>query len=59
MRHEEFELLNSKVELIPDPFRCEDGHGNAYDYCKQGFPKETPKPSAMEWLDISWPAYHD
>jgi len=62
MPPEEFELLNSKIILIPDPdatFRCEDGHGNAYDYGRQGFPQETPKPKAMEWLNVSWPAYHD
>jgi hypothetical protein len=58
----EFELLNSKIELISDPdaaFRCEDGYGNVYDYGIQGFSPETPKPNAMEWLAISWPAYHD
>lgn len=58
---ESFQKIKSKLTFVLDdqPFVAMDAEGRAYNYGKQGFPKERRDESAREWLgvlpDVSFP----
>lgn len=50
---EGFARVASLVELIPDdraPIIAEDGTGAQYKYPEEGFPKQPPDVSALDWF---------
>jgi len=49
---EAFAVVSRKVRLVPDEasMLAEDDEGHAYDYGKEGFPRQRPDPSAREWF---------
>ena len=62
MKPGEFERLNAKIELIPEPdatFRFEDHEGHFYDYGREGVVEKFPKPDVLAWLNVSRPDYYD
>jgi hypothetical protein len=51
---ENFAKIIAKVALIEDEasMRAEDDFGRSYDYSTEGFPNQSPSPSAAEWLGV-------
>ncbi len=50
-----FEVLGEKLAIRIDEratFIAEDEDGRKYDYGREGFPPERPRPSAEEWLGV-------
>lgn len=60
---EDFKTLQSKIRLESDeknPFLCFDEKGNKYDYARGDiFPNKHTAVRAIDWLQISEPAYYD
>ena len=59
---EDFQKINSRIELIPDddnPFLCCDDVGNKFDYSTDSSPQESSKTKAIDWLKVKTPDYYD
>ena len=53
---EAFRVLESKLQLIPDPeapMVAEDDSGHSYSYGDEGFPEVRPQPNAEVWLGVA------
>ena len=55
---EDYARITAKISLIPaNAVIAEDDSGASYDYGREGFPEESPTPSAYEWFGVSPKSY--